>query len=365
MSDIYKLKDTVKKVLVEKSIPKPKRGIPSEWLLDTDLYANDEKEMTRESRSDKNKSEYSSPRESDYSESDRQSNKPSQSSVNKKRLRKTYDDDDSETGSTFNWKGTPPTSDEFQRRIGAQDSIERENDLTDEISESVSFWPGKEEFKDMLIEESKARIELAGPWIKPLVKQEAKWRYGIYKSFLDFVGYGLEDPFEVEPLGLGTEDQRGKGNGKVNGNGNVNPSKTSKSAKKAQSYNDWIEKTIGKDDGWVDSSDLPFQDFQNFQVNEQFTKELNSPIDKSNWFSEAETEKDISSKNWKLTWFDSDDSSFDKLRDGKDIFPERQENYIDNEDNENNEKPSNREIKNKNSQLKNSKNFYPDESDEY
>jgi hypothetical protein len=310
-----------------------------------------------DSRSDENKNEFSSSRGNDYSGSDKKSNKPSQSSVNKKRLRKIYDAEDSETGSTFNWKGTPPTSNEFQKRIGAQDSIERENDLTDEISESISFWPGKEEFKDMLIEESKARIELAGPWIKPLVKQEAKWRYGIYKSFLDFVGYGLEDPFEVEPLGLGlgSEEQRG------NGNGNGNPSKTSKSSKKAQSYNAWIEKTIGKDDGWVDSSDLPFQDFQNFQVNEQFSKELNSPVDKSNWFTEVDSDKGTTSKNWKLTWFDSDDSSFDKLRDGEDIFPERQENYIDNEDYE---KPSNK-LKNKNPKLKNSKNLYPDESDEY
>ena len=45
--------------------------------------------------------------------------------------------------------------------------------------------------KDLLIEESKARIQVTGDWMKPLVQAEAKWRYNLYKSFLSFVGNDL------------------------------------------------------------------------------------------------------------------------------------------------------------------------------
>lgn len=102
-----------------------------------------------------------------------------------------------DVGETFAWKGAPPTVVELQNRLDSDEEDIMDNDY---IETSASFFPGKEEFKDLLIEESKARIEVTGDWLKPLVQTEAKWRYGLYKAFLSFVDTDIGDGFDVESL---------------------------------------------------------------------------------------------------------------------------------------------------------------------
>ena len=34
--------------------------------------------------------------------------------------------------------------------------------------DAISFWPSAEEFKDLLLDESRFRVEVAGDWMAPL-----------------------------------------------------------------------------------------------------------------------------------------------------------------------------------------------------
>jgi len=42
-----------------------------------------------------------------------------------------------------------------------------EDDDMDDI-DTISFWPSAEEFKDLLLDESRFRVEVAGDWVAPL-----------------------------------------------------------------------------------------------------------------------------------------------------------------------------------------------------
>jgi hypothetical protein len=54
----------------------------------------------------------------------------------------------------------------------------------------------------MLLDESKWRIDLIGPWSSGLVREETKWRFGVYKKWLEFLDEGLGDSFDVLPDGF-------------------------------------------------------------------------------------------------------------------------------------------------------------------
>lgn len=49
----------------------------------------------------------------------------------------------------------------------------------------------------MLLDESRMRIELLGDWISPLVRQETKWRYNVYKDWLNILEEGSGNAFDV------------------------------------------------------------------------------------------------------------------------------------------------------------------------
>lgn len=81
-----------------------------------------------------------------------------------------------------------------------------ESDL--EENEPVSFWPDLDEFKDMLIDESKFRVNMAGFWTTPFVKAETKWRYKLYKGWMDFLNQGVGSAFdEEEPESFEDDDE--------------------------------------------------------------------------------------------------------------------------------------------------------------
>jgi hypothetical protein len=69
----------------------------------------------------------------------------------------------------------------------------------------AGFWPDREEFRDLLVKESKWRVGLVGDWIAPLVKAEAMWRYGLYKGFLAFLDAGYADGFDTVDESFGRD----------------------------------------------------------------------------------------------------------------------------------------------------------------
>jgi len=97
----------------------------------------------------------------------------------------------------------------------------------------TTFWPDLGEFRSMLLSESKWRVELLGGWLTPFVRDEARWRYGTYKKWLSFLDEGLGDGFDVvEGAFGGDEEDEGE-----EGRGNRGRGSPSSSRRLAQEYN--------------------------------------------------------------------------------------------------------------------------------
>lgn len=74
------------------------------------------------------------------------------------------------------------------------------------IEEARAFWPSRDEFKDLLLSESKWRLGLLGNWIAPAVRQETKWRYDAYNGFKTFLEGGFGDTFDVVDEDFGDDE---------------------------------------------------------------------------------------------------------------------------------------------------------------
>ena len=188
----------------------------------------------------------------------------------------------SDIGETFYWRGAPPTAVELKNRLDSAEDDVMENDY---LSQPPTFFPDQEEFKDLLIEESKARIQVTGDWMKPLVQAEAKWRYNIYKSFLSFVGTDLADGFDVESL--------------MGENGQSNENRRQKKRRQednASMYSEWMDSQLSGEDGWTEIT----RDDQ-----EGIKADYSSSIDKDAFFSEKvnEDEEDFA---WDDKFIDED-----------------------------------------------------------
>jgi hypothetical protein len=115
------------------------------------------------------------------------------------------------TGSDVRWSGTGSDEDEFDISYSLDTELnklssEKEKwkqayasgrsgdmgrDREYEMS-TVGFWPDRIEFRDMIMEEAKWRIDIAGDWSAPLVKAETKWRYNLYRNWLNFLDTGYD-----------------------------------------------------------------------------------------------------------------------------------------------------------------------------
>lgn len=183
--EVRALKSSVRNVILDRKKPKPRRGIPDEWL-------DNSQSQSRRATVTATPSERPPPQFENYKVFDERK------SISKEK----ESDSKYDRGEKFAWKGVPPTVSEIENRINGNENRLEDTELllNDEQDDPITFWPGKEEFKDLLIEESKARIQLTGSWLKPLVKQEAKWRYNLYKAFLSFVGNDIVDGYDIEPI---------------------------------------------------------------------------------------------------------------------------------------------------------------------
>lgn len=287
-SEVSMIKPSVRAIIIERSVAKPRRGIPDEWLADGGRPAASFDRGTDEPPS------FTSRRGMDRS-GERTSRARRSDTESRNGLSDIARGGRQSEGEAFSWNGKPPTVVEIENSIDfpGDDADYVFSSQSDAEEEGLSFWPDKEEFKNMLIEESKARIEVTGDWIKPLVKQEAKWRYGLYKGFLKFAGEGLDDRYDIEPL-----DQR---QGKATSSSSVRRDGDQDNARK---YNKWFEDRVERSDGWTDAEELPFDNYQ---------EQRDSPVNKDEWFSDQETTTAEKDRNWNVSLFDTDESSFDLI----------------------------------------------------
>ena len=138
----------------------------------------------------------------------------------------------------------------------------------------------------MLLDESKWRIDLIGDWSAPLIREETKWRYGLYKKWLRFLDEGLGDSFDVVPDGFEDEDEEEeeqvRGGSAVARNLEDDSSERLENAK-AMKYEKWLKSRLQEDEDWEDKT---------FVERAERSRRLESanfrPEDKSAWFDEAE-----------------------------------------------------------------------------
>lgn len=141
--------------------------------------------------------------------------------------------DNTGTSKTFSWKGTgSKVADATFTDIGAaatepvvrgQNEIDTsgEPSLAPADDSELSFLPSAEEFRSMLMEESRFRMRSVGGWIAPLLRIENKLRTKLYEGFLYFLDNGVGDVVDKAFAlldGLEREDdylpgERGEGDG--------------------------------------------------------------------------------------------------------------------------------------------------------
>ena len=290
-SDIDAIKESVLLVILDKAVNRPKKGLPQSWLKSSSI---DNRRST----------------EIDRDVSDRQV--PMRSSTRRGLINGIAPNDG--VGEAFACAGRPPTEEELiesrrlredsirnrQRRV--QNDVERNvirdrkewDDDSKDGDGPIPFWPDSNEFKNMLIDESQWRAGIIGDWAKPLIKSETKWRYKLYKSWLQFLDEGIGDGFDV--VADGFEDYYGDMEGdtremdeQVIARNNAYPSSSSSSTtasrsntntnagrnnavddsnqrrrsdadsirmSKAAAYERWVQSRVGstEDDDWVEMS---------------------------------------------------------------------------------------------------------------
>ena len=197
--------------------------------------------------------------------------------------------------------------------------------------EPASFWPDTEEFKDMLLDESQWRINLIGDWASPFVRSETKWRYQLYKRWLQLLDEGLGDGFDVVPEAFGDEyyayeygdnddddDDEAMSNRKTtSSNRRESPSSPSSSRisqeslerrTQAKRYAEWIKERIDVDDNqWTDVSN---EEMESRRLLDDDFDEKNPNINPStsnrdDWFGEPRSDSFDDEETFKKAWEDS------------------------------------------------------------
>lgn len=207
MKDVLIIKPTVRQIILERMVLKPKRGLPEEWLL-------------RPSSSSVNKSKGT------------YANKSNTNEV--KRTKRKLPLDNSGVGESFKWRNGAAGETEYKSRASPKSSKSTDSEPYYGDGSPVSFWPDIDEFKDMLLDESKWRVDVIGPWSAPLIRLETKWRYNLYRTWLQFLDEGIGDGFDEIPGSFVPNDE------------------DNDDSAAASSYNDWISNMMQSNDEWTD-----------------------------------------------------------------------------------------------------------------
>ena len=207
MKDVLIIKPTVRQIILERMVMKPKRGLPEEWLL-------------RPSSSSASKSKGRNTYKSNTDEV--------------KRTKRKLPLDNSGVGESFKWRNRGADETDFKSRTSPKSNKPTDSEAYYGDGSPVSFWPDIDEFKDMLLDESKWRVDVIGPWSAPLIRLETKWRYNLYRTWLQFLDEGIGDGFDEIPGSFVPDDDD-------NDDSNA-----------ATSYNDWISNMMQSNDEWTD-----------------------------------------------------------------------------------------------------------------
>lgn len=263
--DVENIKESVLTVIIDKAVNRPKKGLPESWL----------------------KSNANSDSDQANNEDNRRPSMVPNPTTGRNMKRMSPKDG---IGEAFAWSGRPPTREEEERgrRLREEDirnrqsrwdgrDDDREDERAQERREWIDdredegptpFWPDADEFKRMLIDESQWRAGIIGGWSKPFIKAETKWRYKLYKSWLQFLDEGLGDGFDVvadgfqdyydeEYGGSEEEDFRGGDRGdREEGASARQPRRPEQTVRmsKADAYDRWVDSRVGAEGDWVDST---------------------------------------------------------------------------------------------------------------
>lgn len=259
VEDVQRIKRSVLDIIVERQVQRPRRGLPPPWLVDSaasrpvarssptrapsERKGDAQKRISRPSRLDAGPDSdwdavapmNTKPRREQQVPQQRPDSRPSSAQRSSRRPPRSRQGLPEEgVGEAFTWRSgvsprsTERASAESQTARGSgsgsgagrsgQKSADRGEANADTFSavdpvseerqrwtrnydddEPSPFWPDKEEFKDMLLDESQWRVNIIGDWVAPLVREETKWRYNLYKNWLAFLDEGLGDRFDVVP----------------------------------------------------------------------------------------------------------------------------------------------------------------------
>lgn len=196
IDEIVTLRPKVVDLILQSQVYRPLGGIPSAWLMrDTsrgEKAASDATKVGRIAVATKQK-------DVDYSSRDSTKRDPKSGSSDS-------------IGTVFKWKAPSPERSTYSNPIddpvkafddrsmvGGGPKVFNRRPLVDEQEdeEEISFWPSAEEFKDLLLEESRFRMEVTGGWVTPLLREENRWRFRLYESWLTFLDEGFGDTFDV------------------------------------------------------------------------------------------------------------------------------------------------------------------------
>lgn len=168
------------------------------------------------------------------------------------------------------------------------------------------------------MDESKFRVNVVGDWTAPFVKAETKWRYRLYKSWLNFLDQGVGDAFDDVPRGFYIDDEenrykqsqlqstkeggrkskgvsnvdRSTGYQKINNRSNNKDKEVAeKTNRKAKAYEAWIRQQIDASNDWSDISEDEREAQKLFLENER--KRLNKlklsrKFDPDVWFDDED-----------------------------------------------------------------------------
>ena len=166
--EIGLLKEKVRGVILARGTRRPRRGLPEQWTI----LANIEDGFPAVSRELDEKVQELQP----------EGDTPWYANVQEEVVGEVVSSGDYAAGE----RGSAQSNGDarFSRYGGGDDDDE---DIID-----AAFWPDQDEFKDMLLTESRFRVDLVGDWTAPFVKEETKWRYKLYKRWLTFLDEGLD-----------------------------------------------------------------------------------------------------------------------------------------------------------------------------
>lgn len=213
--EIVALKESVRAMLVEQEVERPAGPLPSAWIKRngrvgqaTSVKAGVSKPTTKVNAGYKAKASSS---ESNTVQTS------SKSTVSRIAQDFRLDDPDPRAiGSdvrTAKWRGIPvidAEDDDADNRSGRLSStasvydqerflLDPSMDESTQSNGALTIWPNKEEFKDLLLQESRLRVDIMGDWLVPSLRKENNWRLQLYESWLTFLqeGFDASDRFDI------------------------------------------------------------------------------------------------------------------------------------------------------------------------